>query len=96
MTYIISPRVRAKLDQKHGGVSESEIDEAFANRDGAFLIDIREEHKTNPPTEWFVSQTDRGRLIKVVFVNRKDGTIEIKSAYTPEQPTIDFYNRAAY
>lgn len=96
MTYIISPRVRAKLDQKHGGVSESELDEAFANRDGDFLIDTREEHKTNPPTEWFVAQTDRGRLLKVVFVNRMDGTIEIKSAYTPEQPTIAFYKRVAY
>lgn len=94
MALIISDRIRAKLADKHGGVEEREILEAFANRDAEFLIDNREEHQSDPPTEWFVAETDRGRVLKVVFVN-SDGNIYIKSAYTPNQEAIDFYRRKA-
>lgn len=90
---IISPKVRAKLISKHD-VTEREIEEAFANRDKGFLYDTREDNQTDPQTEWFVSQTDYGKDIKVCFV-RKNGDIFIKTAYVPSQIEIDIYNKHA-
>lgn len=67
MNLKISDHVRNKLLRKHG-VGEQDILECFANRCGGWLRDQREKHQTDPPTVWFVSKTDRGRLLKVVFV----------------------------
>lgn len=80
MALVISPRVREKLAEKSPPVAEDEILECFANREGKFLIDEREEHATDPPTRWFVGQTDFGRVLKVVFIH-KDETVVIKTAY---------------
>lgn len=46
-----SSAVKQKLAQKHG-VSLEEVQQCFANREGNLLEDIREEHKTDPPTQW--------------------------------------------
>lgn len=67
MSLIISPRVREKLSLKHR-VTEDEIVQCFANRDGRMLRDTREEHATDPPTLWFIAETDFGRLLKVIFI----------------------------
>ncbi len=90
---VISPEIRAKLKIKHS-VEESEVIEAFANRERGFLIDIREEHLTDPPTEWFVAETDRGRKLKICFV-RTNGNIYLKTAYTAESHIVDIYERHA-
>lgn len=76
---IISTAVRIKLETKHS-VVENEIIQCFENRDGNCLEDDREEHRTDPATSWFVAETNRCRILKVVFV-LKDGDIHIKSAY---------------
>ncbi len=57
MSLIISARVREKLKQKHR-VSEDEIIDCFANINGRYLRDKREQHQTNPPTLWFIAETD--------------------------------------
>lgn len=93
MSLILSPAIRAKLKVKHC-VDEKEIEQAFANRSRGFLVDTREEHLTNPPTEWFVAETDRGRKLKVCFV-REFGNIYIKSAYEVEQYIVDIYEKHA-
>lgn len=57
--------------------------QCFANWDTSYapMIDDREEHATDPPTRWFVAETDRGRRLKVIFVWYEDGRIHLKSAY---------------
>jgi hypothetical protein len=79
MGLVISPRVRDKLALKHR-VSEEDIEQCFANLNGRFLLDTREEHRSDPPTRWFVAETDFGRVLKIVFVPTGNG-IEIKTAY---------------
>ncbi|MFQ2788922.1 hypothetical protein [Aeromonas sp. Prich7-2] len=93
MALNISPAVRAKLKVKHG-VEVDEVIEAFANRSKGFLTDTREDHQTNPPTEWFIAETDRGRKLKVCFMLR-DGDIYIKTAYAANQKEIEIYNKFA-
>ena len=93
MALVLSAAVRAKLKVKHG-VDESEVVEAFANRELGFLIDTREKHQTNPPTEWFIAETDRGKKLKVCFVLR-DGDIHIKTAYKANQAEIAIYDKLA-
>ena len=77
----ISEAVRIKLATRHK-VSEAEVMEAFANRDGGLLEDTRAQNQTIPPTLWFVAQTHRGRLLKIVFI-RDGGRVFLKTAYEP-------------
>jgi len=50
------------------------------------------EHETEPPTRWFVAETDYGRKLKVVFIQAGKRVI-IKSAYQPSQSVIRLYNK---
>lgn len=85
----ISPRVLEKLRDKHD-VSSQDVAECFANRHGPFFTDSREDHRTDPPTYWFVSETDTGKILKVVFV-RYEGFFAIKSAFPPEDGSDALY-----
>ena len=91
--FVISGKVYKKLVQKHG-LSEPEkaIAEAFANITGKILIDNREQHYSNPPTEWFIAETDRGVKLKVCFIN-KDGVFYIRTAYPANQTEIRIYEQ---
>ncbi len=88
----ISPRVQEKLRTKHGEITQQEIAECFANRWGKFYADTRYDHQTNPPTFWFVSMTDKGRTLKVIFVRYQD-FFAIKSAYEPNDGSDALYER---
>jgi hypothetical protein len=92
MALILSSNVREKLAGKIPPVSEDEILQCFANCSGRYLLDKREEHRTDPPTHWFLSDTDYGRLLKVVFI-LKDGDVIIKTAYDPNQKEQYIYRR---
>lgn len=94
MPLIISTRVREKLSSKSPPVTEGEIIQCFANQTHRPLIDLREEHLTNPYTRWFVSETDYGRKLKIMYVPRADG-IHIKSAYDATAEIISIYNSKA-
>jgi len=87
---IISQPVRHKLKDKHK-VTEREVEQCFDNKCGAFLIDDREEHQTDPPTLWFIAPTNKNRLLKVIFVF-VDGNIHLKSAYEPGPEVIEIYD----
>ncbi|WP_242602107.1 hypothetical protein [Legionella yabuuchiae] len=67
---IISQSISDKLSYKHG-VVRTEVEECFLNRSKGLLEDIRENNVTNPPTQWFISETNKGRKLKVVFVAKK-------------------------
>ena len=59
------------------------------------LEDTRENNKTQPPTRWFIAETDHGRLLKVVFVRRDDGYIYLKTAYEPNEVEVNIYEKYA-
>ncbi|WGE61647.1 ADP-ribosyl-(dinitrogen reductase) hydrolase [Actinobacillus equuli] len=90
---IISHQIYLKLIQKHGlSDPETEILEAFSNINGRFLIDTREEHLSEPPTEWFIAETNRGIKLKICFI-RKNNDIYIRTAYHPSAEEIRIYEK---
>jgi uncharacterized DUF497 family protein len=91
-TLVISAEIREKLSTKHG-VTEEEVKQCFENLYGPCVEDTNEDHRTDPPTYWFLAETDRARLLKVAFVQR-DGNIYVKSAYDANQTTRDNYKLA--
>ncbi len=95
MKLIISSGVKNKLSSKHGGITEEDILQCFANRLGKFLLDTREEHLTDPPSNWFVAETNFGTKLKVVFIQTKDRKIVIKTAYEANAEEIRIYSKFA-
>lgn len=92
MALKFSVGVLEKLGRKHQ-VTAQEVEECFLNRTGTCIQDVRAEHRTTPPTWWFVAPTDVGRELKVVFVER-DGDIHIKTAYPPEPAAKRIYEES--
>ena len=92
MKIIISPNIRSKLAKKEPPVSLEEIEQCFVERDRSFLEDTREEHRTLPPTLWFISNTYMGRLLKVVFIELENGMV-IKTAYDPNHDERHIYQK---
>ena len=90
----LSEKVLQKLDEKHQ-VTADEIKQCFINRTKGFLFDDRLEHRTNPPTQWFIAETDKGRQLKIVFITLFNGMHEIKTAYTPNSDEIKIYETIA-
>ena len=87
---VISPAIEGKLILKHQ-LSRKDVEQCFINRTRSYLIDDRLQHQTEPPTEWFISENDRGILIKVVFIF-DDGLIYLKSAFPPNLTEVCIYN----
>jgi len=95
LEFHFSNQILQKLDEKHG-VTIEEVYEAFDNSDGRTLIDTREKHKSNPSTEWFISQTRKGRSLKICYVFDPDtNTIFVKTAYEPNQEEVRIFNKYA-
>lgn len=90
---IVSRKVKEKIENRHELLIR-EICEAFANKEGAFLRDAREDPDKMPFSQWFVAQTDKGKLIKVAFIlddeNRK---VIIKTAYEPNEEEVRIYKK---
>lgn len=91
MALIISAKVLAKLASKNPPVTRDEINECFATRTGVYLSDLREEHASDPPTRWFISETYYGRKLKVVFIPRGQD-IHIRTAYDPNPVELKIYS----
>ncbi len=92
---VISLAVRRKLAHKHL-VSSEEVRECFRNRQGGLLEDTREQHRTDPPTWWFIASTNAGRVLKVVFVRRSVGSeveLHLRTAYSPNDAEQRIYRR---
>lgn len=86
---IISSGVLEKIRAKHR-VDAREIDQCFENHIGLFLKDDREDHRTDPPTLWFIAPTNKDRMLKVVFIFI-DGNIHVKSAFEPNEEELSIY-----
>lgn len=91
MAFLISESIRAKLLAKHD-VTEKEVMECFANREGDIFRDTRERHLTDPPTLWFVAETNRGRKLKVCYV-QKGKRVHLKTAFAANPAEISLYER---
>lgn len=92
---VISPRIKEKIeDSSHGAVVEREVRECFLNRCGRVCKDDREQHKSDPVTQWFVAPTHVGRLLKIVYVE-DDEHIYLKSAYPATKTVEDMFERIA-
>lgn len=83
MGIVLSSSVVTKLNTKHGGVTEAEIRQCFANLEREPKIDSRARHLTNPVTRWFIAETDRGRLLKICYMPYPNGDYVIKTAFEP-------------
>ncbi|MCD6040117.1 MAG: uncharacterized protein K0S27_1517 [Gammaproteobacteria bacterium] len=92
LNLIISRIVAEKLFKKHY-VTIEEVEECFLNRNKGLLEDKREKNKTNPPTLWFIAETDQGRLLKIIFIELQNGTYEIKTAYEPNDNEVKIYEK---
>jgi hypothetical protein len=88
---IISSGVLEKLSIRHK-VEQREVEQCFENLIGLFLEDSREDHRTDPPTLWFISPTNKDRLLKVVFIFI-DSNVHIKSVFEPNAEEISIYDR---
>ena len=94
MGFSISKGVKEKLTGKTPPVVTNEIRQCFINRTGDFLEDTRAQNKTSPPTKWFISQTDKQRILKVVFI-RTESQIIIKTAYDLNAEELKIYRKYA-
>jgi hypothetical protein len=92
MGFSISKGVKEK--GKTPPVVTNEIRQCFINRTGDFLEDTRAQNKTSPPTKWFISETDKQRILKVVFI-RTESQIIIKTAYDPNAEELRIYRKYA-
>lgn len=90
MEIYIAKSVAQKLKEKHK-VRDSEVYQCFKNRTGKYAQDIREKHQTDPPTLWFISQTDTGRHLKVILLRYSKTEVIVKSAYEPNTDDIRLY-----
>lgn len=86
---LISGSVSTKLRDKHD-VSRREVEQCFENIEGPLLIDDREDHKSDPPTLWFISRTNKNRLLKVVYIQRGK-MVHLRTAYEPNEAEILIY-----
>lgn len=82
MEFFVSETVARKLKEKHG-VSEREVIECFNNLTTKFAYDTRDSNQTNPPSLWFIGETDAGRRLKVVFLRYDKMKAVIKTAFEP-------------
>ena len=93
MPLIVSRPVAQKLLGKHD-VTVDEVRQCFVNRTRGLLQDIREVHRTHPPTMWFIAPTDGGRILKIVFVLEGD-KVHLKTAYGPNAEEKRIYAKKA-
>jgi len=79
-----------KLAGKIPPVTEDEIHQCFANREGRFLLDQREEHQSEPATRWFIAETNFGRKLKIAFIPRLPKVV-IRTAYDANVDELRIY-----
>ena len=86
---IISAAVAAKLEGRHK-VTVAEVRQCFLNRNGKLLTDNRALTKTNPPTLWFIADTNKARTLKIVYI-QIGLQVHLKTAYEPNDVEMAIY-----
>lgn len=90
----ITEKIKTKLNNKHS-LKVDVIEQVWKDYNGITLVDTREEHRTHPPTEWFIGTSTNGVAIKIVFVPHKEieGLVFLKTAYKPSSREIEIYKK---
>lgn len=89
----ISAAVLKKLKDDHN-VERPEVEQALQNRQAGLLEDKRAQHKTNPPTLWFIAPTNKWRRLKIVYI-QTGSDIDLKSAFDPNMEEERIYAKYA-
>jgi hypothetical protein len=82
MPFEVHPAIEQKLAIKHQ-VTVEEVNEATANRVGNLLEEMRPANQGTLKRYWFISETNRGRKLKVVFATDGTGDPILITAYSP-------------
>ena len=86
---VVSEFVLNKIITGHN-VTIAEVRQCFLNRNGRLLVDNRILTKTNPPTLWFIADTNKVRTLKIVYI--QDGLqVHLKTAYEPNEVETAIY-----
>lgn len=88
---VASQAILEKLQEKHG-VALREVEQCFENIEGPLLVDNREDHKSDPPTLWFLARTNQNRLLKVAYIQR-GAKIYLRTCYAPNEDEVNIYAR---
>ena len=86
---VATTATEAKLKSKHN-VTLAEVRQCFLNRKWRLLIDSRALTRTNPPTLWFIADTNKVRTLKIVYI-REELRIILKTAYEPNEEELAIY-----
>lgn len=93
MRIIIYRLILEKLSTKHD-VSADEVDQAFLNRSGSFAKETRPKNQGSIDRFWFISTTNRGRELKIVFfIDRDEKKPVIITAYNPSDVEVKLYEK---
>ena len=93
MRVIIYPSILGKLRNKHG-VSANEVEQAFLNRTGVLAKEVRSKNQGIEDRFWFVSTTDKGRELKVVFfIDAEENVPVIITTYEPNDDEVNLYEK---
>jgi uncharacterized DUF497 family protein len=85
--------IEEKLLRKHA-VSATDVKEAFMNRVGPFARELRAANQGESPRFWFISKTNLGRKLKIVFADdRNEPAPIIITAYEPNQEEEKLYEK---
>lgn len=88
---IVSSAIETKIKNKHA-VTIAEVRQCFFNRNGRLLVDNRALTKTNPPTLWFIADTNKVRTLKIVYI-QIGSQIQLKTAYEPNDVEKAIYQQ---
>jgi hypothetical protein len=91
MSLVIYPPIEHKLKVKHQ-VTVQEVAQAFLNRTGKLATEVRPKNQGGHPRYWFISETDAGRRLKVVYADdpTEPGPVII-TAYEPNPKEESLY-----
>lgn len=90
---IVYSLILDKLRDKHG-VSADEVEQAFGNRDGMLAKEVRPHNQGDEDRLWFISATDKGRELKVVFFIDDDENVPVViTAYEPNDDEVKLYEK---
>jgi len=93
MRIIIYPSILEKLKNKHD-VTADKVEQAFLNRTGKLAKEVREKHQKGEQRWWFISKTDVGRKLKVVFFNDPiEKAPMLITAYGPNDGEVNLYEK---
>ena len=93
MSIIIYPSILEKLRLKHG-VSAYEVEQAFLNRVGKLVKEVRQQNQGDEDRFWFISTTNNGRELKVVFIiDDEENVPAIITAYEPNDDEVNLYEK---